>query len=373
MFLDKKRNVLYVGRATSLRNRVASYFRKDMDPRIGEMVALAGEIKHVAIETIVDSVILEANLIKKHWPKYNVREKDDRSFVYIIINKSDYPQPITIRGKELSKFPADNFSVFGPYKSLRIAREILRIARRVFPFSTCQPNQGKPCFHYQLGLCPGVCIGTISKKDYKKNIDDLIFFLSGEKKKLLKNLMKDNPEKAASLKHIQDVALIERENIDEEKAGELKRIEGYDISHFAGKETYGAMVVFENGRENKNEYRLFKVREAPPNNDLRALEEVVLRRFKHKEWNLPELLLIDGGRPQVLHVWRALKKSGVNIPILGISKLHGDRLVFPAGTKKAFRDLAEFSKNLFLKVRDEAHRFANFARKRKKLIEDGLR
>lgn len=371
MFLGAKGVILYIGRANSLKSRTASYFRKDVDPRIAEMVGLADELKHFVTETIIDSVILEANLIKKHWPKYNVREKDDRSFVYIIIDKTDYPKPIIARGKELNKFPTEDFFVFGPFKSFKIARDILRIARKFFHYSACKPLSGKPCFHYQLGLCPGVCVGAISKKDYGKIIDNLVMFLSGDKKRLIKKLKKEDPSKAVNLKYMQDVALLEKG--ESCKADRFNRIEGYDISHFAGKESYGAMAVFENGHENKNEYRLFKIKEAPANDDLRALEEVIVRRFNHKEWRRPDLILIDGGRPQILHIRRVLNGAGIIIPVVGISKLNGDKLVFPAGTKKSFQELAEASKNLFLRIRDEAHRFANFARKRKSALFPSLR
>lgn len=375
VFLDGKGKILYVGRATFLKRRVASYFRKDIDPRIREMTSLAVKIRHYVTETVLESFILEANLIKKHWPKYNVREKDDRSFVYIVITKADYPKPIVVRGKELRNFPGGSANIFGPYKSLRIAGEILKIARRIFPYGICKPNQGKPCFHYQIGLCPGICIEAVSKEDYQKNIDNLILFLNGEKKRLMKKLMKENPEKVSSLKHIQDVSLIKNSEIGnwDLKIGNLaKRVEAYDISHFAGKETFGAMSVFSGGEENKNEYRLFKIKNAPSNDDLAALKEMVERRFKHLEWRFPDLIVIDGGRPQVLAVSRFLQDNNIKIPMLGISKLQNDKLVFPLGTKKSFQELAEASKNILLRARDEAHRFANFARKRRKKIDMGL-
>lgn len=375
VFLDGKGGILYVGRATFLKRRVASYFRKDIDPKVKEMVSLAVKIRHYVTETVLDSFILEANLIKKHWPKYNVREKDDRSFVYIVIAKADYPKPIIVRGKELKNFPSDSTRIFGPYKSLRIAGEILKIARRIFPYRTCKPNQGRPCFHYQIGLCPGICIGAISKKDYQKNINNLILFLNGNKKTLLKKLIKENPEKVSSLKHIQDVSLIKNSEIGnwDLKIGNLaKRVEAYDISHFSGKETFGAMSVFNNGEENKNEYRLFKIKNAPLNDDLAALKEMIERRFKHPEWRFPDLIVIDGGRPQVLAVSRVLRDNNIKTPMLGISKLQNDKLIFLLGTKKPFQELAEASKNILLRARDEAHRFANFARKRRKKINMGL-
>ena len=384
LFLGDKEEILYVGRATNLKKRVASYFRNPPaggDPRIKEMVGLAVKMKHYVTETVLESFILEANLIKKYWPKYNIREKDDRSFVYIVIAKADYPKPVIARGKDLEKFPSGSAKVFGPYKSLRIAGEILKIARRIFPYGTClprsssdngrgKPDQGKPCFHYQIGLCPGICVGAISKKDYQKNINNLILFLSGEKKRLIKKLAKENPKQAESLKHIRDASLLVRE--DGGEGEKINRLEAYDISHFAGKETYGAMVVFSDGEENKNEYRLFKIKSAPANDDLAALRETIERRFRHKEWPAPDLIVIDGGRPQVLAVSRVLRDNNIKTPMLGISKLGNDKLVFPLGTKKSFQELAEASKNILLRSRDEAHRFANFARKRRKKIDMGL-
>src|SRR3989338_5094113 len=245
LFLDKKGNILYVGRATYLKRRVASYFRNPPtggDPRIKEMVGLAVKVKHYVTETVLESFILEANLIKKYWPKYNIREKDDRSFVYIVIAKADYPKPIIARGKDLEKFPSGSADIFGPYKSLRIAGEILKIARIIFPYSVCWPNQGKPCFYYQIGLCPGICIGAISKKDYRKNIKNLVLFFKGERQQLIKKLKKDNPKKVFALQHINDVALINNSKIvslwEIPRRGKnfSQRIEGYDISHFGGKE-----------------------------------------------------------------------------------------------------------------------------------------
>src|SRR3989344_3420404 len=370
LFLDKKGNILYVGRATYLKRRVASYFRNPPtggDPRIKEMVGLAVKVKHYVTETVLESFILEANLIKKYWPKYNIREKDDRSFVYIVIAKADYPKPIIARGKDLEKFPSGSADIFGPYKSLRIAGEILKIARIIFPYSVCWPNQGKPCFHYQIGLCPGICVGAISKKDYRKNINNLVLFLSGEKKRLINKLTKYNPKQAESLKHIKDASLLIRE--DGGGGEKINRLEAYDISHFAGKETYGAMAVFSGGEENKNEYRLFKIKSAPANDDLAALRETIERRFRHKEWPTPDLIVIDGGRPQVLAVSRVLRDNNIKTPMLGISKRQNDKLIFPFGTKKSFQELAEASKNILLRARDEAHRFANFARKRRKRMD----
>jgi len=385
-FIDKNGGILYIGRATNLRGRVSHYFGKDIDRRIGEMVSLAKNVRCQKTDSILEAIILEANLIKKYWPKYNIKDRDDKSFTYLVIPKGDYPKPLFIRGRELEKFPTANVNIFGPYQNAALLRKALKIIRRIFPYSTCVPNSGRPCFDYQIGLCPGVCLGAISKKDYQKNIKNLILFLSGDKKRLFKKLKTENPEAIIALKQIQDVALIindeqpsnchllrhrhsgiplkrDKEGTD----GEYKdfRVEGYDISHFAGKETYGSMVVFKNGQPDKSQYRLFKIKTAPASDDLAALTEMITRRLKHLEWPMPDLMVVDGGLPQVRQVYKIFKVGKVDVSFVGISKLQNDILVFPPGITKTFRELVEASKRMLLQVRDEAHRFANMARKRK--------
>jgi excinuclease ABC subunit C len=361
-WFDKTGKVLYVGRATSLKARLSQYFQKNIDQRIAEMVEQAVNIKYKTTDNLLEAIILEATNIKKYWPKYNVKDRDDRSFIYVVIPKTEYSRPIIVRGTDLQKFPASRAKVFGPYQSFHLLQTALRLIRRLFPYSTCIPNSGRACFDYQIGLCPGACIGAISAKDYQKNINNIILLLNGEHKKLTKKLVKENPETAKAFKHLQDVSLLTRD--DDLGETKINRIEGYDISHLTGKESYGSMVVFENGEVNRNEYRLFKIKEAPAGDDERALTEVLLRRFKHPEWPLPDLIMIDGGSPQISFLSRIFNANNIGIPLVGISKLGGDKLVLAVKAKKPLRDLANNIKPTLLKVREEAHRFANYGRKR---------
>lgn len=361
-WLDKNKNVLYVGRATSLKNRLSQYFQKDIESRIAEMVINATDLKWIVCDSLLEAIILEAKKIKEYWPKYNIVDRDNRSFLYIVIPNGDYPKPIIIRGQDLKKFPESKAKVFGPYQSRTLLSNALRLIRPIFPWSNCVPKSGKACFDYQIGLCPGACIEDISSTEYKKNINSLIMLLSGERTRLIKKLLKENPNQARALKHLQDVSLLAREdNLKEKK---LSRIEGYDISHLNGGESYGSMVVFSGGEADKNEYRLFKIKEAPRGDDERALTEVLLRRLAHKEWALPEIIMIDGGTPQISFISRELAKNNINIPLVGISKFGGDKLVFVRGVSTNFKDLAKNIKPTLLKVREEAHRFANYGRKR---------
>ena len=361
-WLAKNKKILYVGRATSLKDRLSQYFLKNIEPRISEMVDTATDVKYEVCDSLLEAIILEAKYIKKYWPKYNIKDRDDRSFIYIVIPKALYPKPIIVRGKDLKKFPPSTAKIFGPYQSFYLVQNALRLIRRLFPYSTCSINSGKACFDYQIGLCPGACIGAINSKDYLKNIKNIIMLLSGNKKKLLKKLIKENPEKAKALKHLQDVSLLTKEdNLGEEK---VSRIEGYDISHHGGKESYGSMVVFENGEASRNEYRLFKIKEAPAGDDERALSEVLLRRFKHQEWAYPELIMIDGGSPQISFIDKVFQKNNIKVPLVGISKFGGDKLVYSSKTNRNIRALTENIKPTLLKLREEAHRFANYGRKR---------
>jgi len=366
-FIDSKGTILYIGRAVSLKKRILNYFQKNIDPRISEMVMLAKDLKFQKTTNLLEAIILEANLIKKYWPKYNIKEKDDRSFLYIVIPKKNFSKPLIARNKELEKFPTSSAHVFGPYQSYGLLRNALKIIRRIFPYSTCLINSGKPCFDYQIGLCPGACINKITAKDYQKNINNIILLLKGESKKLMERLKKDNPQQASSLSHIQDVALIERSDFNDQEINSkniIKRLECYDISHLSGKETTGAMVVATNGLIDKSQYRLFKIKQAPANDDLRSLEEMIGRRLNHKEWQYPDIIILDGGKPQVDFIYNFFAQRLINIPLIGISKLQNDKLVYSKNTKKSFKDLAEINKPLFLKMREEAHRFANALRKK---------
>ena len=370
-WFSKKVKRIYVGKAASLKKRIASYFRAS-DSRIKMMVNEADNISFKKTNSVLEAVILEANEIKKYWPKYNIKEKDDRSFVYLVITKEDFPKPFIARGREVEKYAAGS-NIFGPYQGFRILKTVLRLVRKIFPYSVCKPNQGHPCFDYQIGLCPGICVDAISRKDYNKDIKNLILFFKGEHKRLFKKLKKENPEKIFALKHIQDLALITRNNVFNLAQ---QRIEGYDISHFGGHEPVGAMVVFVSGFSDSSEYRLFKIKNTKNTfDDLAMLEEVLERRFNHNEWPKPDIILIDGGKNQVFRAKKVLLKRNIFVPIVGIVKILGhsgsaaeaDNLIFE-NAKPSVKKLLMSSRQLLQQVRNEAHRFAiSFQRKRRKV------
>ncbi len=364
---NKNKEIIYVGKAANLKKRVSSYFLKAHDERIEKLISEIFDIDYIITANVLEALILESNLIKKYNPKYNIKEKDDKSFLYVLVTQEKYPRVLLVRGKDIKNTKG---KIFGPFVSASSIRQALKIIRKIFPYNIHPEEkipQKKPCFDYQIGLCPGTCIKAISPKDYSKTIKNIFLIFKGKTAKLLKNLKKemDNAalkldfEKAAkirnqifALEHIKDTSLIDKENIYIAKQKSY-RIEGYDISNISGDWAVGSMVVFDNNLPQKSEYKRFKIKTIKKIDDLAMLKEVLERRFKHKEWIYPNLILIDGGKNHVNFAKNIIKKFNLNIPVIGIAK-------GPKRKKNEFcGDIKEFkNKDLLINVRDEAHRFA---------------
>ena len=375
--------VIYVGKATSLKRRVPNHFIRPHSPQIAEMTTKVVEIDYIEKPTALEALILEANLIKYYFPKYNIRDRDNKSFLYLVITDEDFPRPLLIRGADLEEQQAKNAkAVFGPYTSPRSLRAALDYIRKIFPWSTCLPGQPRACFSVHLGLCPGVCIGTADKKAYAKTIRDLIAFFEGRKEDIVKRYQKEMKKLAAekrfeeatvirnrlfSLEHIQDIAIMKREDeeVDRIRDGEAPvdlygRIEGYDISNISGTSSVASMVVFENGAPAKAEYRKFRIKTVVGANDVASLQEVLMRRFRN-DWRKPDLLLIDGGLPQVHAVEQVIHHLNLGIPVVGIAKgpeRKRNDVICGSKVNKAICDICEKQVDLLAAVRDEAHRFA---------------
>ncbi|MFH1620542.1 MAG: UvrB/UvrC motif-containing protein [Patescibacteria group bacterium] len=396
---DEQGSVLYVGKATSLKRRVSSYFQRPLEARLMEMVSKIRRIDYLTRPTAIEALILEANLIKHYFPPYNIKDKDNKSFLYLVITKEDFPKPFFIRGNELDEESSKKYkAVFGPYTSPRALHSALDVIRKAIPWSTCKaPSSNsskifnlrfskvtappKSCFYYHLKLCPGVCIGAISKKDYAKIIRNLMLFFQGKKDGVLKAYKKemkaaakekrfeeaaDIRNKIFSLEHIQDIAVLKTEDasIDKIKQGEAPvnifgRIEGYDISNISGTSSVASMVVFEDGAPTKSEYRKFRIKTVIGSNDVASIKETLMRRFRNN-WHKPDLILIDGGLPQVNAATQVVRHFELGIPVVGLAKgpdRDKDELICDKKHVDICK-LCEDNKNILIKVRDEAHRFA---------------
>lgn len=389
-YFKQGRKILYIGKATSLKSRVRSYFASDLgekrSPWIEQMIGQADRIDFKQTDSVLEALILESQEIKKHQPPYNTREKDDKSYLYVGITEEDFPRILPIRGSEL-KVKADSWklkAIYGPFPYGSELREALKIIRKIFPFrDKCKPGSGKPCFNAQIGLCPGVCDGRISKTDYQKTIRHLKLFFEGKKSQLIKTLEREMKarakkmefEKAGELKqqifalqHIQDVALIKRDTEASPRTPlrqglcDAFRIEAYDIAHISGKHTVGAMVVMQDGELSKKDYRKFKLKGelAEKPDDVGNLLEIVKRRFKHPEWPFPNLIVVDGSKAQINIVNHVLKNSGLMIPVVGVVKdeKHKAREVLNS-RGLSFRESKESPRRGdIIRLNQEAHRFA---------------
>ena len=402
---DARGAILYVGKATNLKRRVSSYFNRPHEHRIQKMVGEIRSIETRNTDTAIEALILEAELIKKVQPPYNVLEKDDKSFLYVEITKDKFPRVLLVRGKDLKDRDDKSGTFYGPFTSASALKEAMRILRKIFPWSIHsaekllvinyppQTNR-RPCFEYEIGLCPGTCIGAITSGDYKKSIGKLKMFFAGKKEKIVRDLKKEmikagkklEFEKAERLKrqlfalqHIQDVALIKDDSLSTNNyLPSTVRIEGYDISNISGESAVGSMVVFSarggQGRlePDKNEYRKFKIRNSKGPDDTGMMKEVIRRRFKHSSpnsshvrsdgqpiakgdlgWPLPDLILLDGGAGQISAVKSVLEERKIKIPVIGMVKGPDRKRTDIIGIVPKGID-----KNTLTRVRDEAHRFA---------------
>lgn len=371
-----------------------------LSPRIRKLVTDAREVKHQILDSELEALLIEAELIRVHQPFFNVRLKDDKSPIYLVITTDEnFPRVLRKRKTDLVREKPDG-TVLGPFQSGFSLNEVLKIARKIFPWCS-DPQSGRPCFYYHLDLCPGACVGDIQPAEYRENIDSLILFLRGKKKEVLRELVqkmkaaaqKQQFEKAQEFKekiqHIEEVTkkqyrmapslvlpgfgmdqaqqgVIELQKILQTYAAfprtaKLGRIEGYDVSNLQGTNAAVAMVTFTNGEADKEAYRLFNIRTLDTPNDYHMLQEALQRRQNHPEWGKPDAVLIDGGKGQVraaLTVWQWRN------PVIGIAK-NPDRLIvpLPADDGKIRYEILKLpdthpALKLIQQIRNESHRFS---------------
>jgi excinuclease ABC subunit C len=446
MYKDKTGKIIYIGKAKNLFNRVRSYFLnyEKLELRIQQMIDLADDVEYLIVDSDIESIILETNLIKKYTPKYNILMRDDKSYSYIMFEKqikgkNDFPR---IRITRDNSEP--NAEYFGPFPSRLPLKNILRRARKVFPYASCNrvliqqsdnpleiaTNNSVPCLYFHLGLCNAPCASKESREDYMKNFNSIKKIFKGEKLEIINELedkmkeysdLKDYESAAEVRDRIEDIryvtkrikidnnvddvvvsGLVEaaRENGINELIEKLKfpsnvlsnhkgfRIECYDISNFQGTNPVGAMTVLIDGELRPEFYRHFKIQSKDTPDDFGMLQEVMERRLKYlvdekdklrdvSLKQMPDLIIIDGGKGQLGATFLILKMFGLDkkIPIVGLAKreeeifkLNHQFEQYKEGLSEAqIKLIPKFSRvmlprrseSLFIvqRIRDEAHRF----------------
>lgn len=393
LFLDEKGDVLYVGKAKNLKNRVASYFRNtaDLGPKTRVLLSKTEKIKTIIVRSEIESLLLEVNYIKKYSPPYNIRLTDGKSYPLIRITvKNQYPAVLIARRME-----DRNSLYFGPFPNVSQMKLVLRTIRKIFPYKSVIRHPKKPCLFNHLGLCP--CPEVLGDREYKKNIRRIIQLLSGKTNVVLRSLEKERDmaskkegfEKASLLqKRINAINVVtspirhpfeyeinpnlkedlknkELKTLEEEllknnvEIKSLSRIECYDVSNILGTNPVGSMVVFLNGEKDSSQYRKFKI--DPKNyrlkaNDPAMIKEVLNRRLKHIDWEIPDLIIIDGGKGQVSTAKESILKSGRRIAVIGLTKR--EETIITSDLKEIKLPKNSEGLHLIQRIRDEAHRFA---------------
>ncbi len=474
IYRNSKGKIIYIGKAISLRHRVSQYFQdaRNLDAKTRELVRNIAKIEHINTDSEVEALILEAELIKRYKPKFNVQWRDDKNYVYIKITDENYPQVSLVR-----QIVDDKARYIGPFVSAGALRQILRYTRKIFMFRHCNNMPQRVCLQYSIGNCTGPCQEYISKAEYGRNIRQMMKLFQGKTKDLEREFNREmkkaakaeDYEKAAlyrnrlfQLKKIQTLKLEKDLNSGEARtardkalvglrdalglAGVPRRIECYDISNIFGKAAVGSMVVFIQGLPAKDHYRRFEIKTVKKISDYDMMKEVLRRRFKKlgierkgsfaqndqfpisnfqsmindqssknkkgldsrrslsaeeipasagmtKEGRndkrrkdvsfaeVPDLIIIDGGKGQLSAASEILEEDKLNLKVVSLAKrleeiysidsrLRGNDKVGRGNDKGGNRNdgggrfqktiLERGSESLYLvqRVRDEAHRFA---------------
>ncbi len=408
---DKSGEIIYVGKAAVLRNRVRQYFQKSRsrDPKTQALVNEIVDIDWMVVESELEALFLEAEMIRRYMPRYNILLRDDKAMSYIRIDyNSDYPTVSTTR-RPLD----DGARYFGPYFSTIAVRQALKALRRAFPFATRRiVGQKRASLHYHLGLDPGLEEGRTTLEDYRANLRKLIAVIEGKRRTIERELEKEmrrsaktgDFEQAARFRNQlfalqgfdKQVIFSDKEFMDISKDHALNelinllsidsypyRIEGYDISHMQGTDVVASMVVFTNGVSNKSEYRKFKTK-INHNNDFYNMNETLKRRMSEKNrkaWGMPNLVLIDGGKGQLDAAIQARDEQGCEkIPFIGLAKREEQIVIEKSKSgvtvdEKVLHELGGYAienedfillnvphntnvVKLLQRIRDESHRFA---------------
>jgi len=395
-----EKEILYIGKAANLRERVKNHFQQ---PSYKDYLFLdkVEKVGYIKTNSEIEALILEAELIKKIQPKFNVIWKDSKNYFFVAKTKEDFPRIFITHQKKLINSSTHQLITFlGPFVDGKALKETLKILRKVFPFRSCRILPKRPCLWYHLGRCPAPCLikSTKSsllrsnilfakiKKECQRNAENVFKIIQGKKKEVLKELKremkeaskKEEFEEAAKIrdqvfaleKVLEHSRILEKEVRVEvpwkEIEGKLKkilkiekvsRIEAFDVSQIHGNFAVGSMVTFINGVPEKNFYRRFKIKFTKKPSDVDMIKEILERRFKHEEWGFPDLILIDGGKSQLN---AALKAKSCKLKAKIITLAKSENKLFIEGEKKPIflKNLPRKIFNLILNLNKEAHRFA---------------
>lgn len=406
-FKDASGTTIYIGKAQNLKMRLSSYFYPDADPKKGAMLREATSIDWQELDSEIEALLKESELIKKYRPKYNVLMRDDKQYFYVGITRDEFPkiflthQPFADAQSKNLKIKNKNY--IGPFTEGEAIKTALKMLRRIFPYCQCSIESKvrhiRPCQQAEIGRCLGICCLEKKswpkfyknfpelKKQYIKNIRAVKKILEGKHRGLLRDMQKEMKilakkqlyEKAAEIRD-QIYALenifehrpyLERDDLSWAQKGleylaellkieGIRRIEAFDVSNIQGKNATGAMVVFSQGQPDKNEYRKFRIKLPQKPNDVAMMKEIIGRRLQHNDWPISEVMVIDGGKAQLnaaLSEKLKTQSEKQKFQIIALAKRE-EELHLPDGRIIKLKDGPPPLLHLLQSIRNEAHRFA---------------
>ena len=363
--------IIYVGKAAVLKNRVRQYFQsgKDFDAKTRALVAEIDDTDWVETESEIDALFLESEMVKRYMPRYNILLRDDKSQMFVRIDtKSEWPTVTYTRN------PADDGAKYiGPFYNGYAVKKALRYLRKVFPYYIKEPKRERSDLEAQIGLVPRL---DTTSQEYKANLKKLIKYIEGGRIKITIELEQEM-RRAARHQEFETAAMIrnklshlrelqrrimfgDHEFLDISKDLALNqlctllkldtvpaRIEGYDISHMSGTDVVASMVVFTNGVSDRAQYRKFKMSHQT-NNDVANIKETIVRRFSDKNvktWGMPDLLIIDGGRGQLAAAIEAMDLQGIHVPVISVAKRDEELVIAKQGSRVDTANLEQMITN----------------------------
>ncbi len=411
-YLDASGKIIYVGKAKDLKRRVSQYFRppEQLDRKTRALVEHIADLTYTVVETEEDALLLENNLIKQLQPHYNILLKDDKTYPWICIRNEPFPRVMLTR-----RYVQDGSLYFGPYASVHHARRLLDLMGSLWKLRICAhaltPEQiegGKLrcCLNYHLEKCAGPCEGLFSAEEYKAQIEEIRKLLSGRTRELMYACRAKMQEAAADLRFEEAqewkerLALLEAHHEREKSVGHgildmetykllkektlprriekaekvvaqlqkdlgmsvpPRHIECFDNSNIQGTNPVASCVVFRDGLPCKRDYRHFNIKTVVGANDYASMKEVVNRRYSRlmaEGEELPQLVVIDGGKGQLGFALEALMELGISdkIFIVGLAK-RMEEVIVPGDPLPLFLDRNSSSLRVLMQIRDEAHRF----------------
>ena len=395
---DKRGKVIYVGKARSLRKRVKSYFgsSSSISPKVSSLVGTISDVEYMVTDSEKEALLIEYSLIKRHRPKYNTDYKDDKRYPFIELTIfEDFPRLVIRRVVK-----EDGGKYYGPYPDGTCLRNTIRFIRRIFPLRTCKKSKlpKQVCLDYHIKRCLAPCIGKVTRNTYRNVVKEVDLFLKGQHNKLL-NILEAKMAKASGRLNFEEATRIRNEifalrklteNIkfrqvnketvfrqlrgaedisnrvsDLQERISLKEvpnvIEAFDVSNISGKEAVGSMVVFVGGQPANDRYRRFKIKTVHKIDDCGMIKEIVTRRYSRlikEKKKLPDLIVIDGGKPQLNVAYESLKELGISdLAIIALAKKF-EHIFIPLRRSPVIIDETSGALYLLQQIRDEAHRFA---------------